>query len=85
MSELNPNHPVTQELCEQWHKIVALIMRAQGLTELIISPSEVQEAFSTLDGLNVTIRINDRQGVVLQLVSDKEAERLVREEGGLPT
>lgn len=35
-SELNPNHPVTMAVSDQWHKIVALLMYQRGETEVEI-------------------------------------------------
>jgi len=82
MSELTPNHPVTKEVHEQWHKIAALMMVKFGKTKVIITPDEVFKAFKA--DLNITVRFNDEVGIELTLVDSKEAERLAREEGGLP-
>lgn len=42
MSEINPNHPVTQEMREQWHKIVALMMVHFGIKEFRITEVMLQ-------------------------------------------
>jgi len=80
--ELNPNHPVTQSMSNQWHKIVALLMRKFNQSHVELSEGEVM-AFAESGAGAVTIR--ERDGAIhLDLVSWEEAERLAREEGGLP-
>jgi hypothetical protein len=80
--ELNPNHPVTRTMAGQWHKIVALLMVKFGQSHIEISVDEITKALAG-DMKAVTIRERDN-AIVLELVSMKEAERLAREEGGLP-
>lgn len=84
MTELNPNHPVTIASRDLWHKIVAMIMTVQGRKKLQITPREVERCMKALDGSAVTIKFDDFNGITLQVVSAAEAERLAREEGGLP-
>ena len=84
MDELNPNHPVTQEAHDHWHKICFLLMRKMGVTEIAISPEEIKRAMGADDQRAVTIRIDDIRGIQLFIVSEQEAQRLVRKEGGLP-
>lgn len=80
MSEFNPNHPITAQVHDQWHKLCAILMARQGLTEVEIKPSDI--ALLT-EG---TAIVADARGgrFVLRLVDQKEAERLARKEGGLP-
>lgn len=47
MDELNPNHPVTREVHDQWHKICFLLMRKMGVTEIAISPDEVTRSLAS--------------------------------------
>lgn len=84
MSELNPNHPVTREMHEQWHKICILLMRKMGVREVVISVDEVVRMAEDDEGCAITIRADDFRGIILQIVSPGEAERLARKEGGLP-
>ena len=84
MTELNPNHPVTQSVHDQWHKIVALLMAKIGSRRVVISPDEVKRFAEEGDGNNITIRFDDCLGIELRLVSDNEAVRLARQERGLP-
>lgn len=82
--ELNPNHAVTAEVREQWHKIVALLMSKFGKREVTITPKEIDRALTDVRGVNITVRFDDDRGIILKLVSDAEAVRLAKEEGGLP-
>ena len=78
--ELNPNHPVTIEVHDHQHKIAALLMVKMGVTKTVITLDEIHK----LEGLNIAIHPDDRVGIQLFLVSDKDADRLARKEGGLP-
>lgn len=80
----NPNHEVSRAMEGQWHKIVALLMARMEETAITISPPEVNNLIATVDGHAVTIKMSDRIGLELRLVTGEEAERVAREEGGLP-
>jgi hypothetical protein len=41
--ELNPHHPVTSGLSDQWHKLLGIYMRKQGLKEIHITEEDVDE------------------------------------------
>lgn len=82
MNELNPNHPVTQELREQWYKLCALVIFKSGATEVQITSADI-EAFTTSGIANIVMRPKGHV-ITLSLVSDAEAKRLARSEGGLP-
>ena len=80
--ELNPNHPVTESMHDQWHKIVALLMQKFNQHHIEISEGEVMSFAESGAG---AVTISERNGAIhLNLVSWEEAERLAREEGGLP-
>lgn len=82
MSELNPNHPVTKELHEQWHKLCAIVMYKCGLKQVDITSEDIDSMMNS--GLaNITMKPSGNV-LKLALVSDAEAERLARKEGGLP-
>lgn len=82
MSELNPNHPVTSSMREEWHKLCALLIFKSGKTEVTIDTSDL-ERFLNSGLANITMRPSG-DAITLRLVSDAEAARLAREEGGLP-
>ncbi len=81
--EHNPNHPTTQAMRGQWHKIAALLLHKwKG------SMGEVKFSSADIDDLGVddlAIVVGENSGVItVRLVTNEEAERLAREEGGLP-
>lgn len=90
--ELNPNHPVTSAMSDMWHKIAVLLVRRVMALEgkhpapdaaVVIGTDEV-EAMATSGVGAITIKFDDDRGIVLNMVSVDEVERLARKEGGLP-
>lgn len=77
--ELNPNHPVTQQTHDQWHKFVAIMLNKYG--DVTITIKDVQ---AMPDDAAVTVQELE-DGIHLRLVSMAEGERLAREHGGRPT
>ena len=82
MGELNPNHPVTKEFREQWYKLCALMLFKSGATEARITADDI-DRFANSGNANITMRAKG-DVITLSLVSDAEAARLARQEGGLP-
>lgn len=80
--ELNPNHGVTQEVREQWHKLCALAMFKLRVTRLEITAADI-ERFQAVGLAGITVRPSG-DVVTLELVTEEIARRLAREEGGLP-
>lgn len=78
MSELNPNHPVTQEMHDNWHKIVALIMRKFGVSEVEIGLEDISG-----EGMAVVADTRKNDVLIIRLITMKEAEKLAKEVGGL--
>lgn len=80
---LNPNHPVVRQVAPEWHKFCALVMHKLGAEAVEITAFDIS-AIVEADRANVVI---DTRGgrCVLRLVTNVEAARLAREEGGLPT
>lgn len=82
--ELNPNHPVTQEVREQWHKLTALALFILDKEELEITETDIAD-FQRALGPGAAVACDTRGGkLTLRLVNGAEAARLAREEGGLP-
>ena len=75
----NPNHPMVRATNDSWHKIVALLMQKQGLTEVIISGRDV--AHLSKKALCIVVS-EDQRGIVLRLVSDAEGQKLAAKQGG---
>jgi len=84
MDEINPNHPVTRAMHDHWHKIVAILLSRppyNGRAE--ITESEIAKWGDKYEGHAVVIK--ETQGkLVLYMVDAQEAQRLARQEGGLP-
>lgn len=80
--ELNPNHPVTSAMNEQWHKIVAVLLHKFGLNHTEITPQDLN-AFAK-SGLGAVTVKTENEVIELNLISFEEAERLAKIEGGLP-
>jgi len=77
--ELNPNHPVTQSLHDQWHTLCAFaVLKAGG--HVVISMADLK---SMPVGSTITVQELD-DGIHLRIVDRATAERLARKEGGLP-
>ena len=82
MTELNPNHPVTMSLSENWHKIVALLVLQQGGRVTI----KLSEVTAVADGPEMAIAVKyTEEGIELFTMTAKEGERLAAQEGGLPS
>lgn len=83
MSALNPNHPVTQELGDNWHKIVAILMMRVGITKFTITEEDIDRL--VLDGENVCVVADCRNGgITVSLHKESEAAAIARAAGGLP-
>lgn len=82
--ELNPNHPTTKTLHEHWHKVLAAVMVKLGISEVRLTEADVQRLASQPGGVNVVADCQP-DGLIIRLVSDSQAEALVKKAGGLPT
>jgi hypothetical protein len=83
--KLNPNHPITQMLDDEFmHKLAAvLVMQAGG--EATITMDDLQDLTLRFGGDEPTLVTHcHADSIDLKLVSRTEAERLAREHGGLP-
>jgi hypothetical protein len=75
--ELNPNHPVTQEVREQWHKIAAIMMNKLGITDLEITEADIEALNSNPRAIVADARNNEFH---IRLLPLKEAEAIARKE-----
>jgi hypothetical protein len=78
--EVNPNHPMTAAVREQWMKLCAIVVAKHG-GHVVIS---LQDLKAMPAGLFLTVTELD-DGLHLRLVDEAAAHRLARKEGGLPT
>lgn len=80
-NELNPNHPMTEGVRDQWHKIVALLVERTPEKHVVITTADIQRL-----PLDSAVVVEDRMdGLHVYLVGMDEARKLAREAGGLPT
>ena len=79
-NEVNPDHPVTQELRTEWHKLAALLLFQSGESEARITTSDM-DAFNAAFGDQAGIAVEPSGDVLtLRLVTGDEAERLAARE-----
>lgn len=76
-TSLNPHHPTTISLNDQWHKIAAILVSKAG-GHAVISSVDVRE----MTGFIAVQELHD--GLHLRVVDEETAKRLARENGGLP-
>lgn len=77
---LNPNHAVTRQMEEHWHKIAAMLVQKSG-GHVILSLPDI-ESFPR----NGCITIQELEdGIHLRIVDERTGKALARKEGGLPT
>ncbi|MGF6643137.1 hypothetical protein [Paraburkholderia sp. GAS82] len=85
MPKLNPNHPVTQLMDDEFmHKLCAvLVMKLGGRAEITIADFH---ALGTYMGNSAPVLVTHAhpESIELRLVDQREAESLAREHGGLP-
>lgn len=77
---MNPNHPTSQAVRDQWRELCVLVMRKCGVSHVLITEADVLAMGSD----TATSVHADWQGVHLSLHTTAEAEELARKEGGLP-
>lgn len=76
--ELNPNHPVTASLREEWYKIAALLMIQFGQAHVEITIEEIERLAANPSAIAVQMKTGR---IILDLVSMAEAERLAKQAG----
>lgn len=81
MTELNPNHPVTRQVHDHWHKVAAILMMRLGVDSYEITEEDVQRLGDNQRGVVADLRGGR---FVVRLVTMEEGERMAREAGGLP-
>jgi len=76
--ELNPHHPTTKSVHDQWHVICALLMLKFNSRHVVITLADIEKS----KGENIAIQeLGD--GLHVRLVDDNEASRLVKMHGGV--
>jgi len=80
--EINPNHPMTEAVRDQWHKIAVLLMAKFNQQHVEITVDEII-ALSGSHLSAVAIQTKDDR-IIPDLVTWDEARELAKKEGGLP-
>lgn len=78
MSELNPDHPMSAEMRDRWHKLVALVMLKFDAKHVIITMADLED-FPTDNYILVN---EDHDGLHLRLVDKDVAEFMARKHDG---
>lgn len=84
MSELNPNHPVTQEMHDLWHKMVAVLLWKFCDGKFMFTNEDAEKFAKAMDGSVVIVHAH-RANLELKIVTEAEAMRLMSDleaEGG---
>lgn len=83
--KINTNHPVTQMLDDEFmHKIAAvLVMKAGGRAEITMDDLDQLRTMFNDEQPTLVTKSNDHN-LEFWLVSESEAMKLARNEGGLP-
>lgn len=82
--ELNPHHETTQKVHNYWHTILALFMHQQGIKKATITMADIAK-FNQEYGVGAGVTVQENQdGLHLTIVTNEEADKLARENGGLP-
>jgi hypothetical protein len=72
MVEANPEHPVTRELHDQWHKICLLLVKRFGARAIVITAADVVEMSLSKDKYLIAYAQHD--GLHVIVATDEEAE-----------
>lgn len=80
MSEINPNHPMTAAVHDQWHKLCAVLVQKLADGHAVITLRDLQ---LMSPGTCITVQ-ETIHGIELRLVTEEEGMRLARQQGGLP-
>lgn len=78
--ELNPDHPVTQEMHTEWHKILAIVMRKLGINKVSIMLEDVQSLANDVQ-MPVVIAHSRKESLDIILTTEAEALMYANERG----
>lgn len=74
MVELNPDHPTTSGLHNEWHKILVLVMLKMGVTEVVLTEDDVRQHLQNKE--NAVMAHDQKDGLHISVLPMKEAQRL---------
>jgi hypothetical protein len=79
--ELNPEHPVTKEMHDLWHKMVGLLLWKFCGGSYTVTPADVEAFGKQMEG-SVVIAHAHRETFELKIVPEAEGMRLMAEHEG---
>lgn len=78
--EINPDHPMTKAMHDQWHKIAVLLMMKLKQRHIEISASDIEKLIASESSTVVVQTKGDK--IILDLVSEAEGKRILKQQGG---
>ncbi|RIX47463.1 MAG: hypothetical protein D3M94_07260 [Rhodocyclales bacterium GT-UBC] len=79
--ELNPNHPVSQAIHNQWHKLAALLMVKLEADHVVITAGDIAKLSH-----GIGIQVEEKpDGLHISIIEMAKAVELAYREGGLPS
>ena len=81
--EINPNHPVTMEMHDLWHKMVAVLMVKFGQSRVVITEADVKKFAEEWPDGAVVFHAH-RETMELYLVDAEGAKAVAKKAGGMP-
>jgi hypothetical protein len=79
--ELNPNHPTTKAVHDEWHTLAAVLMKKFGTDHVVVSLDDLK---LLTPGSGIALQELD-DGLHLRIVTAEQAAALAKKHGGLPT
>ena len=81
LDELNPDHPVTAELRQQWYKLLAVVMHKLDRRAIAITSEDITAMTNEFEaaGGPAIIAHSRNDGIFLHLVSMREGEKIAKE------
>ncbi len=83
VTEMNPNHPLTQEMREHYQTLLIALMGKLGVKEVTLTYKDLDNYLCS-EGAEVLSIHGADDYIVLKMISRKEAEALMDEHGGAP-
>lgn len=73
--EINPDHPVTKAIHNDWHKIVALLLHKFGVQQVTFTSHDMEHLVAAFPDMP-TVIIREQSGkLIVRLVSLAAAQR----------
>jgi hypothetical protein len=82
--ELNPNHPVTRQAHDQWHKIAILLLNKFCPKGIVINLADIQKLTDDWGEMPSIVMHDRADGLHLYIVDETKGRELAATEGGLP-